>query len=404
MTLGERIQSLRKEKGISQEALGELLGVTRQSISKWESDQTIPELDKLIALAKLFGISIGALLGVEEGDAAKELTDRELAALEAIAARLQPRTPPVGPVKKRRKWPWLVAVVLCLLVGGMELSDWANGIQNQIRALQNSNSSLSSTLSAQISNISDQVESILERQNAVTADEAYELVHIDLDANTARYTLRAVPRDYAEGMTAVFTALSKGESVSVPADLDPDSKAFTGTITCPLSNEITLSVAFTANGQTQTRVLGQDDDRLTKSYPWLDCTVGGGLWAQPVQEDKTLAWTAPSIKVYGYSSGSVIQNGTDTPAVVKQVTLRVWKNGELLAELGTLDLDEEGGHWESPKGIRFSDMNEGDTLWFTLRGTDNFGRTIEQYGECFVVKDGALDFAAMPDGSEIMVE
>ena len=50
MTLGQRIQELRKGLGLSQEELGERMGVSRQAISKWEGDQTIPELDNLIAL------------------------------------------------------------------------------------------------------------------------------------------------------------------------------------------------------------------------------------------------------------------------------------------------------------------------------------------------------------------
>ena len=66
MTLGQRIQELRKSFSFSQEELGEKMGVSRQSISKWEGDQTIPELDKLIALSKLFGLTVGQLLGVEQ--------------------------------------------------------------------------------------------------------------------------------------------------------------------------------------------------------------------------------------------------------------------------------------------------------------------------------------------------
>lgn len=65
MTLGQRIQELRKGLGLSQEALGERMGVSRQAISKWEGDQTIPELDKLIALSSLFDLTVGQLLGVE---------------------------------------------------------------------------------------------------------------------------------------------------------------------------------------------------------------------------------------------------------------------------------------------------------------------------------------------------
>lgn len=66
MTLGQRIQELRRGLNLSQEELGERMGVSRQAISKWEGDQTIPELDNLIALSKLFGLAVGQLLGVEQ--------------------------------------------------------------------------------------------------------------------------------------------------------------------------------------------------------------------------------------------------------------------------------------------------------------------------------------------------
>ena len=66
MTLGQRIQDLRKQHNLSQEALGEKLGVSRQAISRWEMDGAVPEVDKLIALGKLFGVSLNDLLQVEE--------------------------------------------------------------------------------------------------------------------------------------------------------------------------------------------------------------------------------------------------------------------------------------------------------------------------------------------------
>ena len=70
MTIGQRIAQKRKELGLSQEALGSKLGVSRQSIYKWEADSALPEVDKLIALSRLFGVSVGWLLGVEESQAA----------------------------------------------------------------------------------------------------------------------------------------------------------------------------------------------------------------------------------------------------------------------------------------------------------------------------------------------
>ena len=48
MTTGEKIAKIRKEHNLTQEELGDLLGVTRQSVSKWESDMSFPETEKLI--------------------------------------------------------------------------------------------------------------------------------------------------------------------------------------------------------------------------------------------------------------------------------------------------------------------------------------------------------------------
>lgn len=62
MTFSEKLLNLRRKKGLSQEQLAEMLDVSRQSISKWESQQVIPEAGKLIAISKIFDISIDQLL------------------------------------------------------------------------------------------------------------------------------------------------------------------------------------------------------------------------------------------------------------------------------------------------------------------------------------------------------
>lgn len=62
MTLGEKIAKQRKELNYTQEQLADILGVSRQSISKWESDIAYPETDKLIKLGKLFECSMDYLL------------------------------------------------------------------------------------------------------------------------------------------------------------------------------------------------------------------------------------------------------------------------------------------------------------------------------------------------------
>lgn len=65
MTLGNKIQQCRKALGLSQEELGQKLLVSRQTVSLWEKDQTLPSIDNLTRLKEIFGISVDELLGVE---------------------------------------------------------------------------------------------------------------------------------------------------------------------------------------------------------------------------------------------------------------------------------------------------------------------------------------------------
>ena len=66
MTFGEKLFKLRKEKGLSQEALAEQVGTTRQAISKWENNQGFPETEKLLQLSNIFEISTDYLLKDEK--------------------------------------------------------------------------------------------------------------------------------------------------------------------------------------------------------------------------------------------------------------------------------------------------------------------------------------------------
>ena len=71
MTLGEKIYRIRIERGLSQETFGEMLNVSRQSVSKWETDQSLPELDKIVAISDTFEVSTDYLLKESE----EQMTD-----------------------------------------------------------------------------------------------------------------------------------------------------------------------------------------------------------------------------------------------------------------------------------------------------------------------------------------
>ena len=65
MILADKIMQLRKQKGWSQEELAEKLGISRQSVSKWESGMSVPDLDKILKLGELFAVSTDYLLKEE---------------------------------------------------------------------------------------------------------------------------------------------------------------------------------------------------------------------------------------------------------------------------------------------------------------------------------------------------
>ena len=112
MTLGQRIQMCRKRCGLSQEQLGDQMGVSRQAVSKWEQDTARPDIEKLVALAQLFELSTDELL--------KGIADE--AEDDGTAWPIDPDAPFRG--WRGRKLPYTgfqkgCRVVGCLLLGGM---------------------------------------------------------------------------------------------------------------------------------------------------------------------------------------------------------------------------------------------------------------------------------------------
>ena len=113
MTLGENIVRLRTQKNWSQGDLADALDISRQSVSKWETDASIPELDKLLKLSELFGVTLDELVRGE--DAPKAET--------TVPASFTPQTPP-----EREKRCTIVGTILlgigaallliCLILAG----------------------------------------------------------------------------------------------------------------------------------------------------------------------------------------------------------------------------------------------------------------------------------------------
>ena len=105
MTLGENIARLRTKENLSQSDLADMLDVSRQSVSKWETDTSIPELDKLLKLSELFGVTLDELVNGEE-----------TSKIEVVpVSEHEKRRTIIGPVLL---CAGLVIMVLCLLLAG----------------------------------------------------------------------------------------------------------------------------------------------------------------------------------------------------------------------------------------------------------------------------------------------
>ncbi|MBQ3604384.1 MAG: helix-turn-helix transcriptional regulator [Clostridia bacterium] len=78
MNLANRIQTLRKQNGMSQEILAEQLGVSRQAVSKWESEQSTPDIENIIALSDLFDVTTDYLLKGEDSENNNEKISLEI--------------------------------------------------------------------------------------------------------------------------------------------------------------------------------------------------------------------------------------------------------------------------------------------------------------------------------------
>lgn len=112
MHLAEKILQCRKKAGLSQEALAERIGVSRQAVSKWETGEAMPELSTVVALAKEFGVTTDWLLSDEEEIPAAETPKTE-----------EPKRSPPRPGRGAKYWVnrygWVLGVYVSLVGAGI---------------------------------------------------------------------------------------------------------------------------------------------------------------------------------------------------------------------------------------------------------------------------------------------
>lgn len=387
MTVGQRIAQKRKELGLSQEGLGEQLGVSRQAIYKWESDASLPEIDKLITLSKIFSVPVGWLLGVEEGPVPSEaspgeLTETQLQMVQEIVDRYLAAQPKPLSKARRRLFKWTVALgALCLVVCLFNLFSKLDRVSQDYNNLFWSVDSISRNVNSQIGSITSRVEDILKSQNALTAEWSTEVASTDLSANTVTFDVRVVPKTYVEGMTAVFQARSGEETVELPVEPGEDH-AFSGQIACPLTDDISLTVVFVTGDKRETQWLEDYDHLYTGSFP--DLSLDGPLWFDMVhRKDNLLPASDRGVRVQNFEAYNDVWSWEPEPPAQIQVglfrdqTLVLWYE-KRMEELNVNGVPTTEPGWYRPRDVEL----DPDSIYSeALLYTDEYGRQRVCYAE-----------------------
>ncbi len=448
MTIGSRIAELRKQKGLSQEALGEALRVTRQSISKWESDSALPEIEKLVSMSRIFGVSVGVLLGVEEhaadpagAETKDELTPAQLKMVEEIAARYvdalreendrrreEERFRASAAAKREReadeaeaaletksKQHRKIGIVAAACALGVVITLFAHrldDLDSNYRDVQNTLVNMQSSVNLEISSLANRVESILAEQNALTADYGCEIKAVDVEKGTVTFFLYAVPKVYKEGMQVEFVAEYGEKSVSIAAK-EGENARFSGELICPLekgAESVLLSAAFHIDGERKTQPVSEYGDLYEMTLPIM-YTYGLNLMWKAAEPGKPISLSGCQVLVS--SDGSIMMkelpyvNGLPRP---EQVRVGIFLNKKLAAWA----MPESGdpvkvGNSHGNATVVVPEMMEGDMLFtfgdeeITLQLGDELtvAAVIEdQYGREFLVADQTLTL--LEDANELV--
>lgn len=400
-TLGVRIQEGRKAAGLSQEALGEKLQVSRQAVSKWESDAAIPELDKLIAMSRIFGVTIEQLLGIQREEAAEEKaenagewSERELRALETIAARYA--TVQAQPAKKLPRYLLRGAALLVILALCIQVQN----LNGQYQSLQNQMDSVQTNLTNQIIQMSTQISNILEEKNSILENCDVQIEQVDAKRQEITISVIALPKEQEVSASAQMTAvLSDGRHFAQEAEAT--AQGFTVSQWClPMDSEIRIGIQLTQGSSVQNRYVWTLYAAPEEFRPVVSAFWGATAYQQKHEvrmEDLSLHISMDQNLLSPWELKSVdlclCQNHQKEPETVLPVTEAV----QLWQETGAVGMDSMTDYH-----MTFT-LEDQDTMTCLVRVKDNWGQTTDQVlNEFFIDQNGNIDTrdsSWMPSGT-----
>lgn len=367
MTLGERIGSLRKEKGLSQEALGELVGVSRQAVSKWESDKAVPDVNNCVSMSKVFGVSLAQLLDLEDAQSqpSEELSEQQLRLVEKMITQYS-----TAQKKLRNRWRWPFVLALCaLLVCAAWLWEWLNDMNRTIDYLSGELSGMRGEI---VSGVGDRFEESLEEDRSLVTRFTAERVSADVSENTVTFDVSVTLKEGTE-WTHVQFASRHGDQVVVSEARNIGGLSYAARVTCPIMDEPTIDLLVERDGVTQSQT-------FTAECYESDYAIrlsGDARWAALQQSGLSDGAVEP-VAVYAFLDPGY---GLEEPLALTALEIGIFRNDALI---GTFPMDLTLGYYGALRDWNFTceydipltaDMAQpGDTLTFVLLAQDNYGR------------------------------
>ena len=386
MTLGERIAGLRKEKGLSQEALGELVGVTRQAVSKWEADKALPDVNNCVAMSKVFEISLPQLLDLEEETMESpptDLNEQQLRMVERMTERYTEAQQRI-----RRRWRWPAILLACvLLVGAAWLWEWLDAMNRRVDYLSGEMAGMQGEI---ISGVGNEVRETMEEERSLITQYNAEVVSADVLEETVTFAVSVTLKE--GGADTIVSFVSRGGDTLeiVPAE-HQGGLYYTAEVTCPIMDNPPIDLLVEQDGVSRSQPLS------TESYESdYAIRLGGDVrWAALLQSGLA-ADAIEAVDVFAFLDPG---KGLEKPLELIALEIGLFRN-EKLTE--TLPLDVSAGnrgalndwsfHQEVDIPIAKGIVDAGDTLTFVLLAEDNYGRKasciISRYK---VLEDSSLD-------------
>ena len=268
MELAAQIAALRKKHGFSQEELGEKLGVSRQAVSKWESGQAVPELEKLKELSRIFGVSLNELLQLEESSPKK--TEGAFLFEQPEKNAEKQTESGEGKLKKQRNWIFIFTVsgfILALALITICLQAQIKNLDSRLADVQSSLLGVKSEWSTAISSLRASIEQSLESQSSIVSDYHYDVISLQPISQRVKAKFTVTPKNSTADTTAVLSFTGPDFEPFTQELSRTGGGAFEGSADLPLSHEVRVQVTF-LNGDERTNealetIYGLDDYLLS---------------------------------------------------------------------------------------------------------------------------------------------